>query len=203
MVNDLINKSKHPQSGFYLDNLAELTDTITELEGKGQKTILFGVTYALLDLAKEFPQKLEHTIIMETGGMKGKGKELLKETIGTLEAADQLSEKDRKSVAKYVFAESVKSVQEIEGLPIPSSKVDKIILRQINQATKKRQKAISKLEDKDPKWIKTALVESFLLANCGKYGEKIYFSTVTPIQAWIRENLSDKELKQFEKKFGL
>ena len=81
MVDDLIAKSKHSQSGFFLDNLAELTDTITELEGKGQKTILFGVTYALLDLAKEFPQKLEHTIIMETGGMKGKRKELLKEEI--------------------------------------------------------------------------------------------------------------------------
>jgi hypothetical protein len=131
------------------------------------------------------------------------GKELLKETIRTLEAADQLSEKDRKSVAKYVFAESIKLVQEIEGLPIPSSKVDKIILRQINQATKKRQKAISKLEDKDPKWIKAALIESFLLANCGKYGEKISVSTGTSIQGWIRENLSDKEFKQFEKKFGL
>ena len=81
MVDDLITKSKHPKSGFYFDNLAELTDTITELEGKGQKIILFGVTYALLDLAKEFPQKLEHTIIMETGGMKGKRKELLKEEI--------------------------------------------------------------------------------------------------------------------------
>lgn len=81
MVDDLITKSKHPKSGFYFDNLAELTDTITELEGKGQKIILFGVTYALLDLAEEFPQKLEHTIIMETGGMKGKRKELLKEEI--------------------------------------------------------------------------------------------------------------------------
>ena len=81
MVDDLIAKSKHPKSGFYFDNLAELTDTITELEGKGQKIILFGVTYALLDLAEEFPQKLEHTIIMETGGMKGKRKELLKEEL--------------------------------------------------------------------------------------------------------------------------
>ena len=72
MVDDLITKSKHPKSGFYLGNLNELSDTIKELESKGQKTILFGVTYALLDLAKEFPQKLEHTIIMETGGMKGK-----------------------------------------------------------------------------------------------------------------------------------
>jgi|TARA_R110000772_G_scaffold245248_1_gene358670 hypothetical protein len=131
------------------------------------------------------------------------GKQLLDETIRTLDAADQLSDKNKKIVAKYVFSETIKAIKEIEGLPIPSPKVDKIILKQINQATKKRQKAISKLEDKDPKWLKTALVESFLLANCGKYGEKIMWSTMTPIQEWIRENLSEKELKQFEKKFGL
>lgn len=131
------------------------------------------------------------------------GKQLLDETMRTLEAADQLSDKNKKIVAKYVFSETIKAIKEIEGLPVPSPKVDKIIVRQINQATKKRQKAISKLEDRDPKWLKTALVESFLLANCGKYGEKIMWSTMTPIQEWIRENLSDKELKQFEKKFGL
>ena len=131
------------------------------------------------------------------------GKQLLDETMRTLEAADQLSDKNKKIVAKYVFSETIKAIKEIEGLPMPSPKVDKIILKQINQATKKRQKAISKLEDKDPKRLKTALVESFLLANCGKYGEKIMWSTMTPIQEWIRENLSEKELKQFEKKFGL
>lgn len=131
------------------------------------------------------------------------GKQLLDETMRTLEAADQLSDKNKKIVAKYVFSETIKAIKEIEGLLMPSPKVDKIILKQINQATKKRQKAISKLEDKDPKWLKTALVESFLLANCGKYGEKIMWSTMTPIQEWIRENLSEKELKQFEKKFGL
>jgi len=131
------------------------------------------------------------------------GKQLLDETMRTLEAADQLSDKNKKIVAKYVFSETIKAIKEIEGLPVPSPKVDKIIVRQINQATKKRQKAISKLESRDPKWLKTALVESFLLANCGKYGEKIMWSTMTPIQEWIRENLSDKELKQFEKKFGL
>ena len=131
------------------------------------------------------------------------GKQLVDETIRTLDAADQLSDKNKKIIAKYVFSETIKAIKEIEGLPIPSPKVDKIILKQINQATKKRQKAISKLEDKDPKWLKTALVESFLLANCGKYGEKIMWSTMTPIQEWIRENLSEKELKQFEKKFGL
>ena len=131
------------------------------------------------------------------------GKTLLKETIRTLDKADQLSDKNKKIVAKYVFAETIKSIKEIEGLPAPSSKLDKIILKQINQATKKRQQSISKLEDKDPKWVKTALVESFLLANCGKFGEKIMWSTITPIQEWVRQNLSDREINQFEKKFGL
>ena len=84
MVDDLITKSKHPKSGFYLDNLGKLSETIKELESKGQKVILFGVTYALLDLAAQHPQHLKHTIIMETGGMKGKRKELLKEEIHQL-----------------------------------------------------------------------------------------------------------------------
>ena len=84
MVDDLIKKSKHPQSNYYLNNYEELATTLKELENKKQKTILFGVTYALLDLAEEFPQKLEHTIIMETGGMKGQRKELLKEEIHSI-----------------------------------------------------------------------------------------------------------------------
>ena len=84
MVDDLIKKSGHPKSGFYLNNLTELSNTIKELEKKGQKTILFGVTFALLDLAAQHPQHLKHTLIMETGGMKGKRKELLKEEIHQL-----------------------------------------------------------------------------------------------------------------------
>ncbi len=81
MIDDLISQSKHPKSGFYLDNLSELAATLKELESKGQKTILFGVTYALIDLAMQHPQHLQHSIIMETGGMKGKRKELLKEEV--------------------------------------------------------------------------------------------------------------------------
>jgi len=84
MVDDLIKKSKHPQSNYYLNNYEELATTLKELESKKQKTILFGVTYALLDLAEVFPQKLEHIIIMETGGMKGQRKELLKEEIHSI-----------------------------------------------------------------------------------------------------------------------
>ena len=81
MVDDLIKRSKHPKSGFYLNNYKEVSETILELEKNGQKTLLIGVSYALLDLAKDYPMKLENTIIIETGGTKGKRKELLKEEL--------------------------------------------------------------------------------------------------------------------------
>jgi hypothetical protein len=81
MVNDLIKRSNHQKSGFYIDNLKNLFVTIKDLEQKRQQTILFGVTYALIDFAKQYPIPLKHTIIMETGGMKGKRKKLLKEEV--------------------------------------------------------------------------------------------------------------------------
>ena len=81
MVDDLIKSSKHKKSGFYLNDYERLSETILKLEEDGQKTILFGVSYALLDLANQFPQQLKNTIIMETGGTKGKRKELLKEEL--------------------------------------------------------------------------------------------------------------------------
>ena len=81
MVDDLISKSKHEQSGFYLNDYESLSKRLQKLEKEGQKTILFGVSYALLDLAEQFPQKLEHTIIIETGGTKGRRKEMLKEEL--------------------------------------------------------------------------------------------------------------------------
>ena len=77
MCEDLIKRSKHPQSGFYLNNLDELSEIIKE----DKPTILLGVTYALLDLAKLGPFQLNKTIIMETGGMKGKRKEMLKDEL--------------------------------------------------------------------------------------------------------------------------
>ena len=81
MVDDFIKNSQHPKSGFYLNNYKGLSSTLQELEEIGQKTILIGVSYALLDLADQFPQNLEQTIIMETGGTKGERKELIKEEL--------------------------------------------------------------------------------------------------------------------------
>jgi len=84
MVNNLIEESGHPQSGFYLYNHQQLSQTLLELEGKRQKTLLIGVTYALLDFAEQFPMPLQHTIIMETGGMKGRKKELVRDEVHSI-----------------------------------------------------------------------------------------------------------------------
>ena len=78
MANQLIKDSEHSLSGFYLHNLDELVNTISELKKRNQKTILLGVSYALLDLAEQNITLNDHFIVMETGGMKGKREELTK-----------------------------------------------------------------------------------------------------------------------------
>jgi phenylacetate-coenzyme A ligase PaaK-like adenylate-forming protein len=81
MVDDLIQLSNHPDSGFYLHNYDELIEKIIQLEQSGQNVILIGVTYALLDLIEKHSFQLGNTIIMETGGMKGKRKEMIREEL--------------------------------------------------------------------------------------------------------------------------
>ena len=81
MVNDLIIKSQNPKSGFYLDNLTELKNTLLELEADHKKTLLIGVSYALLDLIEQHKFNLKNTIIMETGGMKGRRKEIIRDEL--------------------------------------------------------------------------------------------------------------------------
>ena len=76
MFNELIQKSSHIESGFYLDNFKDLVQKINFLESRGQKTILMGVSFALLDLLEYHQFNLKNTLIMETGGMKGKRKEI-------------------------------------------------------------------------------------------------------------------------------
>ena len=84
MVEDMIQESKHPKSGFYLDDLYALKQTLLSLEKSGQKTLLIGVSYALLDLIEFHQFELKHTIIMETGGMKGRRKELIKSELHSI-----------------------------------------------------------------------------------------------------------------------
>ena len=81
MVDDLIQLSNQVESGFYLHNYEELIAKLIQLDHAGQNVILIGVTYALLDLVEKHSFQLENTIIMETGGMKGKRKEMIREEL--------------------------------------------------------------------------------------------------------------------------
>jgi len=76
MVDHLIKASGHNNSGFYLNEFEQLDLTLKQLESSKQKTILIGVTYALLDFSGRYVQNIPNTIIMETGGMKGRGREM-------------------------------------------------------------------------------------------------------------------------------
>ena len=78
MVNDMIANSKQPESGFYLNNLDALKNTLIDLVSRNKKTLLIGVSFALLDFVEAYRLELKNTIIMETGGMKGKRKELIR-----------------------------------------------------------------------------------------------------------------------------
>jgi phenylacetate-coenzyme A ligase PaaK-like adenylate-forming protein len=81
MVQDLIELSNNENSGFYLHNYDELISKLLELDAAGQNVILIGVTYALLDLIENQKFQLKNTLIMETGGMKGKRKEIIREEL--------------------------------------------------------------------------------------------------------------------------
>jgi len=84
MVDDLISKSKNSESGFYLDNIDELALKLLKNDKNGKKTLLIGVSFALLDLIEKQQFDLKNTIIMETGGMKGRRKELVREELHSL-----------------------------------------------------------------------------------------------------------------------
>lgn len=81
MINDLIERSNNSNSGFYLKNYDELIVKLANLDASGQNVLLIGVTYALLDLIEKQKFQLKNTIIMETGGMKGQRKEMIREEL--------------------------------------------------------------------------------------------------------------------------
>ncbi|MGB7786821.1 MAG: acyl transferase [Salinimicrobium sp.] len=78
MVDDLIKNSTNPHSGFYLHELDALEDKLQRLDREGQKVLLIGVSFALLDLVEKHSFELKNTIVMETGGMKGRRKEMIR-----------------------------------------------------------------------------------------------------------------------------
>lgn len=80
MVNDFIQKSKYAESGFFLDDMESLKRLLQKYDGK-RKILLIGVSFALLDFVEHYQLHLTSTIIMETGGMKGRRKEMIREEL--------------------------------------------------------------------------------------------------------------------------
>jgi hypothetical protein len=76
MVQEFIEESKYPQSGFFLNHQDDLTNILQKNKKEHIPTLLIGVSFALLDFAEDNPQDLSHCVIMETGGMKGRRKEI-------------------------------------------------------------------------------------------------------------------------------
>lgn len=81
MVDDLIKKSRYPQSNYFLYNHEDLFKQLNSLQEKNIPTILFGVTYALLNFAENYPIHFPSLIVMETGGMKGQRREMIREEL--------------------------------------------------------------------------------------------------------------------------
>lgn len=81
MVDNFIRRSKYPESGFYLNNLDALSRQLRDNQANKIPTLLIGVSFALLDLAEQFPQDLSRIILMETGGMKGRRKEITRDEL--------------------------------------------------------------------------------------------------------------------------
>ena len=84
MIRDLIERSGNSHSGFYLHDLEELKEKLIKLDAAGQKVLLIGVSFALLDLVESFSFQLKNTIVMETGGMKGRRKEMVREELHSI-----------------------------------------------------------------------------------------------------------------------
>ena len=81
MCEKLIGISQKKESGFYLNEHSLLFETLNNLESQKRKTLLIGVSFGLLDFTDRYKINLENTIVMETGGMKGRRKEIIREEL--------------------------------------------------------------------------------------------------------------------------
>ena len=129
MVDDFIKKSKNKKSGSYFNDYKSLHETLRNVDNAGQKTILIGVSYALLELAEQYPLSLKNIIIIETGGTKGKRKEHLKEEMHKiLKEAFQLE----KIHSEYSMTELLSQSYSKGGNAFSSPPWKKVLIRDIN-----------------------------------------------------------------------
>ena len=129
MTDHLIRSSGKRYSGFYLDNLDQLSEDLRSVRSRGEKLILMGVSFALLDLAATYPMDLGSVIIVETGGMKGRREELTREVLH-----DQLKkafEVDR-ICSEYGMTELLSQAYSLGEGKFKAPPWMKIVIREIN-----------------------------------------------------------------------
>ncbi|MBS1530200.1 MAG: acyl transferase [Bacteroidetes bacterium] len=81
MAEDLVKHSENPNSGFYLSNHEDLFQQLKKQQQADKPTLLIGVTFALLDFVEQYQFNFPDLIVMETGGMKGRRKEMIREAL--------------------------------------------------------------------------------------------------------------------------
>jgi hypothetical protein len=126
MLDFLIRESSHPQSGFYFGNEENLVKVLSE--NGGSKKILFGITYALIQFAMAYSCPLQNTTIIETGGMKGKMKEITREEVHTI-----LTKSFSCPVqSEYSMAELMSQAYTTDGHKFSAPPWMKILIREVN-----------------------------------------------------------------------
>lgn len=129
MADYMMQVSSHPYNGFYLDNFSELKNRIIQLQDQQQPTLLLGVTFALLDFAEQYPMDLAGIKLIETGGMKGRRKELTRNELHhQLKSAFQLDQ----IYSEYGMTEMLSQAYFTENQLFYPSDTLKILIREIN-----------------------------------------------------------------------
>jgi hypothetical protein len=126
MLDYLTELSSHPQSGFYMGNEQELLKLL--IENPGPQKIVFGITYALMNFARQHSSPLQNTVIIETGGMKGKMKEITRHEVHKV-----LSDSFACSIySEYSMAELMSQAYLTEGNTFSTPPWMKILIREVN-----------------------------------------------------------------------
>ena len=129
MVQRWVEKSKNPDSGFYLNDLEKLHSKITDLKKSDKKIILIGVTFALLELSEKYPDATSNLIIIETGGMKGMRKEIIKQELHTLL---QNAFPKARIYSEYGMTELLSQAYAIDGVHFKTPSWMKVFARDTN-----------------------------------------------------------------------
>ena len=129
MAKTLMAKSSHPDNGFYINEWAKLHEVLARLETGKQKVLLLGVTFALLDFADAYPMRLSNTVVMETGGMKGRREELTRNEVHSI-LKKQLQLKDIHS--EYGMTELLSQAYATSGGIFKCTNTMRVLVRDIN-----------------------------------------------------------------------